>query len=162
MSVTVEGDAAGASATRSFDKRMVDAGGTVTVTIAAANYGQAGGVTETLPAGFTYVSSSLDSSQVTELSGNQVRFTLQGDVSFTYVVTASMTAETHTFSGNLRDFDRQDHDVSGASSVTVKAKSAVTPTPEANCHGHAGAHSHSNAHGHTRRVAVEGAADPVA
>ena len=43
------------SATRSFDPTMVALGGTVTVTIAAANYGQLGGVTETLPAGFTYV-----------------------------------------------------------------------------------------------------------
>ena len=33
--------------------------GRVVVTITAANYGQAGGVTETLPAGFAYVSSSL-------------------------------------------------------------------------------------------------------
>ena len=39
------------------------------VTIAAADYGSAGGVTETLPAGFAYVSSSLAASQVTELSG---------------------------------------------------------------------------------------------
>jgi hypothetical protein len=61
----------------------------VTVTITPLDYGQAGGVTETLPSGFDYVSSSLPVSQVRELSGNQVRFTLQGDASFTYVVTAS-------------------------------------------------------------------------
>ena len=90
------------SATRSFNPATVAPGGTVTVTIQAANYGQAGGVTETLPTGFAYVSSPLADSQVTELSGNRVRFTLQGDASFTYVVTASSTAGSHTFSGNLR------------------------------------------------------------
>ena len=89
------------------------------VTIAASDYGAAGGITETLPAGFSYVSSSLDSSQVTELGNNQVRFTLQGDSSFTYTVTASSTPGPYTFSGTLRDDDRTDHTVGGATRVTV-------------------------------------------
>ena len=66
-------------ATRSFNPATVAPGGQVTVTIAAAGYGQAGGVTETLPRGFAYVSSNLSDSQVTELGNNQVRFTLLGD-----------------------------------------------------------------------------------
>ena len=90
------------SATRSFDSTSVAPEGQVVVTIAAANYGQAGGVTETLPTGFAYVSSSLAASQVTELSGNRVRFTLQGDASFTYTVTASITPGPYDFSGTLR------------------------------------------------------------
>ena len=50
----------GASATRSFDQDTVAAGGQVVVTIEATGYGSlAGGVTETLPAGFSYESSSL-------------------------------------------------------------------------------------------------------
>ena len=53
----------------------------MTVTIAASNYGPAGGVTETLPDGFMYVSSSLPDSQVLH-TGQTVRFTLQGDTSF--------------------------------------------------------------------------------
>ena len=61
------------------------------MTIQAADYGQAGGVTETLPSGFAYVSSSLAASQVYGANGNNVRFTLQGDTSFTYTVTASST-----------------------------------------------------------------------
>ena len=40
-----------ASAIRSFNPATVAPGGTVTVTIQAADYGQAGGVTETLPTG---------------------------------------------------------------------------------------------------------------
>ena len=119
----VQGDP---SASRSFSAETVEPGGSVTVTITATNYGQAGGVTETLPAGFTYESSSLSASQVTELSGNQVRLTLQGDTSFTYIVTASMTEDTYTFSGTLRDFEREDHDVGGESDVVVG-----TPAPAA-------------------------------
>ena len=76
------------SASRSIPPASVAPGGRVVVTITADNYGQAGGVTETLPAGFTYVSSTLDVDQVAE-TGQEVRFTLQGDDSFTYTVTAS-------------------------------------------------------------------------
>ena len=123
--VTVEGP----SATRSFNSATVAPGETVTVTIQAANYGQAGGVTETLPTGFAYVSSSLAASQVTELSGNQVRFTLQGDTSFTYTVTASSTPGPYDFSGTLRDFERDDYPVVGATMVTVRV-AAPEPEPE--------------------------------
>ena len=116
------------SATRSFNPATVAPGGEVTVTIAAANYGRAGGVTETLPPGFTYVSSSLDDEDVMDdLSGNRVAFTLFGVDSFTYVVTASDTAGSHSFSGTLRDFERNDHAVLGASSVTVGATAMTSP-----------------------------------
>ena len=66
------------SATRSINPAMVAPGGTVTVTIQAADYGQAGGVTETLPPGFAYLSSSLSASQVNEsgrMSGSPSRGT---------------------------------------------------------------------------------------
>ena len=111
---------AGPSATRSLDPSTVEPGGQVVVTIEASNYGQGGGVTETLPAGFTYVSSSLPDSQVFPLADQQVRFTLQGDNSFTYTVTASSVEGSHTFSGTLRDFDRTDTMVGGDSMVTVE------------------------------------------
>ena len=110
-----------ATATRSFNPVTVEPGGEVVVTITASNYGLAGGVTETLPSGFTYVTSSLDGSQVTELDGNKVRFTLQGDTSFTYTVTASSTPGSYAFSGALRDDDRMDHVVGGDTDITVSA-----------------------------------------
>ena len=47
------------SASRSFSPDPVDAGGDVTVTITAEGHGAFGDVVETLPAGFTYLSSSL-------------------------------------------------------------------------------------------------------
>ena len=118
------------SASRSFDSASVDPGGQVVVTITASNYGQAGGVTETLPAGFSYVNSDLDATQVFELGNNQVRFTLQGDSSFTYTVTASDTPGPYTFSGELRDFDKNDIRIGGASRVTVNTPPAG-PTPSA-------------------------------
>ena len=113
------------SASRSFDSASVDPGGQVVVTIAASDYGAAGGITETLPAGFSYVNSSLDDSQVSELGNNQVRFTLQGDTSFTYTVTASSMPGSYTFAGTLRDDDRDDHTVGGNTLVTVKGPNAT-------------------------------------
>ena len=109
------------SATRSFDKTTVEPGDNVTVTITARNIGGAGGVMETLPVGFTYVSSSLGSEQVTEIDARTVRFTLDGDASFTYRVTASSVESSHTFSGTLRDSDRNDYVVSCPCVVTVEA-----------------------------------------
>ena len=134
--ITVEADAPEPTptptATRSLDDATVGPGGQVTVTIEAANYGQAGGVTETLPVGFTYVSSSLPDGQVTEVDARTVRFTLQAETSFTYTVTASSTAGDYDFSGMLRDFERMDHDVGGASRITVEADAPEpTPTPTA-------------------------------
>ena len=103
------------------------------VTVDVANYGQAGGVTETLPAGFEYVSSSVDTEQVT-VTGQEVRFTLQGDTSFTYTVTASMTAGSYEFEGTLRDFDKNDTQVVGDDTVAVGpyamrsfSRASVTP-----------------------------------
>ena len=115
----------GPSATRSFSLASMAAGGEVTVTIAATNYGQLGQVVETLPAGFAYVEDS--ASIRARVDGQDVTFTLQGvNESFTYKVTASSIEETHTFSGTLTDSDRNIYDVGGASSVTV---TAPTPTP---------------------------------
>ena len=112
-----------ASATRSLPPASVDAGDDVTVTITATGYGSLGAVTETLPAGFSYKSSSLiDAGEVTEIDTRTVRFTLQGaDKTFTYTVTASSTAGDHVFSGVLRDADRVDSDVGGDTRVTVVA-----------------------------------------
>ena len=127
-SVTVEATAGPtASATRSFDKRTVEPGGEVVVTIAVTNYGQGGGVTETLPGGFTYESSSLAANEI-EVTGQDVSFILQGTTSFTYTVTASSTTGSHRFSGTLRDFEKADYDVGGASSVTVEATAGPTPS----------------------------------
>lgn len=135
-SVTVE--AAAGPASRSFSPSNPGTGASVTVTITASNYGGFGRLTETLPAGFSYVSSSLPNNQVTELSGNQVRFTLQSDNSFTYEVTAPATANTYTFRGTFSDADRAQTNVGGTSRLQVGgtapppvAPTAVPPPPAA-------------------------------
>ena len=125
-----------ASASRSFSPATVAPDGQVTVTIVATGYGGIAGVTETLPAGFAYVPASFayvpasdDPFRVLE-TGQNVRFTLQNpDKSFTYVVTASSTDGTYSFSGTLRDDDRDDHIVGGDTDVTVGAD--ATPGPDA-------------------------------
>ena len=126
---------AGVTATRSFSPASVAPGGQVVVTIAVANYGSAGGVTEKLPAGFTYLSSSLPDGQVMEVDARTVRFTLQGETSYTYTVTASETVGTYSFSGTLRDFDRNDHTVDGASTVTVSSGDPLITRYDANNNG---------------------------
>ena len=101
------------------------------VTITAANYGSFGRVTETLPEGFDYVSSNLDDEEVS-VNGQTVRFTLQGaDVGFTYTVTAPDTVTAtmaHSFTGTLRDDEKMDYDVGGASGVTVEAPVQQVPS----------------------------------
>ena len=115
-------------AARFFSPAQVAPGGSVTVRITAANYGGFGRVTETLPAGFTYVSSSLDDSQVDASGGQVVKFTLQWDTSFTYTVTAPGSTGTYTFSGVFRDSDRNDTSVGGISSIRVGTPSQPQPT----------------------------------
>ena len=106
------------SASRSFSSATVAPGGEVTVTIAAAGYGSFGAVTETLPAGFAYVSNT--GADAVLQTGQDVRFTLLGaDKSFSYVVTASSAEGTYTFSGSLRDDDAGNTDVGGSTDVTV-------------------------------------------
>ena len=87
------------TANRSFDSTTVAPGGQVEVTIAVANYGGFGRVADTLPGGFTYVSSSLSDAQVRN-TGQEYRIhPARGKTSFTYTVTASSTAGPHSFSG---------------------------------------------------------------
>ena len=77
--VTVQADASTPmptpAATRSFDMANVGTGDTVMVTIAFANVGATARITETLPAGFTYVSSSVADENV-RVTGQEVRFSL--------------------------------------------------------------------------------------
>ena len=134
--VTVQADASTPmptpAATRSFDMANVGTGDTVMVTIAFGNVGATARITETLPAGFTYVSSSVVDENV-RVTGQEVRFSLFEVISpFTYTVTASDMADSYDFSGMLRVGPGMDHAVGGASKVTVQAD-ASTPmsTPAA-------------------------------
>ena len=109
-----------ASATRSFSAATVAPGGQVTVTVTAANYGGFGVVAETLPSGFSYVSSTHDSvTHPVDGNSQKVAFTLLGDASFTYTVAASGVEGLHAFSGTLTDSAGNIHTVGGDTTVTV-------------------------------------------
>ena len=108
------------SATRSFSDSRVDPGAQLDVTIEAAGYGSFGQVVETLPAGFSYVTGSITPSEIgVEVAGQEVRFSLFGETSFTYTVTAPSVEDDHTFSGVVMNEDRQSLPVGGVSSITV-------------------------------------------
>ena len=127
--VTVEGTT-GPSAGRVFDTRSVAAGGgpvVATITVSGATQAV---VTETLPAGFTYVSSSLPDSQVRPdpNDGQRIRFVLadSADNPFTYRVTVSQAG---AISGKLT-VDRVEYDVTGNARVTVGASASARPGGE--------------------------------
>ena len=109
------------SATREFDTGSVAAGGgpvVATITVSGATQAV---VTETLPTGFAYVSSSLADSQVrfpTPMTVSDVRFVLadSADNPFTYTVTVSQAG---AISGKLT-VDRIEYDVTGDDRVTVR------------------------------------------
>ena len=125
-------------ASRSFDASTVAAGGQLTVTITAAEYGQFGQVVETLPVGFGFASTSLDDPPW--VSGQMLGFSLFGEDSFTYTVTVSRTLGDHDFSGVIKDELRMEATVGGDSTVTVEpAAAAHTATRSADSRVDAGA-----------------------
>ena len=93
----------GVSASRSISPSPLPAGGgeaTVTINI-AGSYG-VGSVVETLPGGFSYVPGSVIPAELEPtVSGREVAFSLVGETSFTYRVTAAASAGPHQFSGVL-------------------------------------------------------------
>ena len=114
------------SATRSFQQDWAAPGSELRVTITASNYGPIGQVVETLPAGFTYVRTSLDDFQV-EVNGRTVSFNLLGNPAFTYVLTAPSAEGEYTFSGVLKNIDREERAIGGR--ITLRVGPAPTPTP---------------------------------
>ena len=133
-SATAAGTPAAWGAVRSFSPPSVPPAGEVVVMITASGYGGFGGVTETLPPGFSYVSSSLEDDSVTAV-GREVRFSLLGQTAFAYTVTASSAAGTYSFSGVLRNSDREDVPVGGALAMAVAAGNPLIVRYDANGNG---------------------------
>ena len=109
--------AAGTSATwwavRSFSPESVEPRGRITVTIDTFGLGAEGTVTETMPIGFSYVSSSLPDSTV-NTRGRVVEFTPSAETAFTYTVGAPQVAGSFSFSGVLTNSDGDEVPVGGA------------------------------------------------
>ena len=111
------------SATRSFEPASVEPGGTVTVHIDIEGVAVAGSVTETVPAGFTYVSTTglPPNEAASNLDMGILVFPFSGSNSFSYVLTAPSTEDAYPFSGILNPGpDTQSVDVGGAASVRVE------------------------------------------
>ena len=100
-------------AVRSFSPESVGPRGRITVTIDTAGLGAGGTVTETLPIGFSYMSSSLPDSTV-NARGRVVEFTPSGETAFTYTVGAPQVAGSYSFSGVLTNSDGDEVPVGGA------------------------------------------------
>ena len=121
------------SATRSFEPASVEPGGTVTVNIDIEGVAVAGSVTETVPAGFTYVSTTGIplNAEASDLDMGILVFPFLGTNDFSYVLTAPSTEDSYPFDGTLNPGpDTQPVDVGGADTVTVGGD-PVTPEPEA-------------------------------
>ena len=123
MSVMVEAAPVteGPWASRTFAPSSVTEGGDVRVTVEVMDYGTLGAVVEMLPAGFDYVSASID--DVAE-NGRNITFPLlEGETSFTYTARAvAPGAGDHSFSGELIDDMQRRYPVGGDSMVTVHAR----------------------------------------
>ena len=139
--VTADGDgpwsssAIGTPATwgaiRSFSPPSAALGGEVVVTVTASGYGPFGGIMETLPAGFRYVSSSLPDDSVT-VNGQEVTFSLLGETDFTYTVAAPSAEGSYSFSGVLTNSDRAEVPVGGAITIAVTAGDPLIARYDAN------------------------------
>ena len=122
-------EASSHSAARSFSQPWALPGGRLVVTITATNYGGFGQVEETLPQGFGYAGSSLSEGSVT-VDGQTVSFVLLGDGSFTYAVDVPDDEGAYAFSGVLKDANRDEMVIGGASQVLVGQEPTATPTLE--------------------------------
>ena len=106
---------------------------TVTVTVSSGDTGAATATVETLPDGFTFVSSALPSTQI-EQEEQVLRFNLLGDSSFSYVVTVPTREGQYAFTGVIRNVDRVERTISGHTQFRVgpppTPAPTSTPTPE--------------------------------
>ena len=118
-SATAVGTQATWGATRSYSRVHVGPGSAVVITVNASGYGAFGLIVETLPSGFSYVSSSLPDTAVM-VSGQEVSFTLLGNQAFTYTVTASGTEGKYSFSGTVTNADGTKQPVAGISGIAVR------------------------------------------
>ena len=106
-------------AERSISRSSVNPGEQVTINIDASGFDTTASVVEDLPAGFSYMSSSLSSAAV-NAGEDSVRFTLLGENSFSYTITAGDPGD-YTFSGTITGFDKVAADITGDDSITVSA-----------------------------------------
>ena len=116
---------------RSLSDETVEPGGRVTVTITASQYGDYAELMETLPEGFSFVSSDQPANVlvITE-SGRQVRIILLGPSrTVSYTMSASHVAGRHTISGLFRDEAKLESTVAGDDTVEVLGDAGTQTEP---------------------------------
>ena len=113
-----------ASAVRTLPA-SVERGENYTVSMDVSEYGTTGTLVETIPVGFTYVSSTIGATVVNEM----VTFALGGETSFEYNVTASNTEGPYSFSGMLTDDSSNDVVVSGDTLINVVLPDGIVLNP---------------------------------
>ena len=116
------------TATRTLPEEPVSVGESFTIEIEALYYGYFSKVVETLPEGFVYEDSALNSESV-EVEDNTIEFSLEGEPSFTYTVTAADVEGTYTFDGILIDEDANEYDIDGDTEIVVGEKSGEVSLP---------------------------------
>ncbi|NQE04645.1 hypothetical protein C5S32_02130 [ANME-1 cluster archaeon GoMg1] len=116
------------SATRALPEEPVSADESFAIEIEASHYGYFGHVVETLPEGFMYEDSTLNPESV-EVEDNTVTFSLEGEPSFTYTVTAPDEEGTYTFEGILIDEEKGEYDISGDTQIVVGEKGSEVTLP---------------------------------
>ena len=96
------------------------------VHIAVQDYGAFGQVVEQLPEGFAYVGNSLGMLHE-EVDGQTIRFNLLGETGFSYTVTAPEAEGQYTFSGVIKNIDREERTIDGQ--ITLRVGPPPTPEP---------------------------------
>ncbi|NAT10621.1 hypothetical protein C4E22_03615 [ANME-1 cluster archaeon AG-394-G06] len=105
-------------ATRTLPEELVSVGEVFTTELETSHYGYFGKVVETLPDGFVYEDSTLNPESI-EVEDETVEFTLEGEPSFTYTVTAPDEEDTYTFEGILIDEEKEEYDIGGDNEIVV-------------------------------------------
>jgi hypothetical protein len=116
------------TATRILPEETVAAGECFTIEIEASYYGYFGNIVETLPEGFVYEDSTLNSESI-EVEEDTVEFSLEGEPSFTYTVTAPDEEDTYIFDGILIDEDKNEYDIGGNTEIVVGEKGGEVTLP---------------------------------
>ena len=115
-------------ATRSFAAPWVLPEGELRVTVEVFRYGGFGQLKETLPEGFTFVSSD-QAGVVAEVEGQTVIFSLLGVERVTYTVMAPTAPGRYSFTGVILDNQKMEAGIGGAVGIRVGPAPTATPAP---------------------------------
>ncbi|MCK4732600.1 MAG: hypothetical protein KAT65_09095, partial [Methanophagales archaeon] len=123
------------TSTRKLPAELVPADSSFPVEITVSDYGTFGQVVETLPEGFTYMTSTINQSDV-HYDGvtRTIRFTLSNQTSFTYTVALQyydIKEDTYTFSGILKVIGKKESKVGGDTEIVVEEAEEEETEPSA-------------------------------